>query len=202
MLRGRGREHEEPVGVQSRDRPVVLDPAALVEEQRVDQAADRHVHVVRADVLEEPERVRTRHLDLGERAQVEERDRLARRAMLLGCVREPVLSSERVLVDGFHAGRREPHRALPLRELAEARAGGQRVGRRAGSAGCRAPWSLGGSASASRTDVRGLPSCARGGSARSPGTTRSGGRRPQTRRTWALLRGSTRRARALHPASR
>ena len=58
MLRGRGREHEEPVGVQSRDRPVVLDPAALVEEERVDQAADRHVHVVRADMLEEPERVR------------------------------------------------------------------------------------------------------------------------------------------------
>ncbi len=57
VLRGRGSEHEEPVGAQARDRPVVLDAAANVQEQRVDEPPDGDVHVVRAHVLEQPEGV-------------------------------------------------------------------------------------------------------------------------------------------------
>ena len=124
MLRRRRCEDEETILREPGDGPVVLDPATRVQEERVGEPADRDVHVVGAHPLEEAHCVRAGDLDLRERAQIEERHRFPGGAMFLGRVWEPVLPAERVVVGGLDAGRCEPHRALPLRELAEARPGG------------------------------------------------------------------------------
>ncbi len=99
-------------------------PPPRVEHQRVDDPADADVEVLRADLLHHPQRVGARHLDLRERRQVEQRRRLARRAVLAGDVLEPVLAAVAVGVLARRAGRRVPVRALVADRLAEHRAGG------------------------------------------------------------------------------
>ena len=79
--RGPG-DHQVAVGRDPGHRQVALDAAALVEQLRVDDPADRYVHVVRAQPLEERDRTRTDDLDLGERALIEQAGRLPGRQRL------------------------------------------------------------------------------------------------------------------------
>src|SRR4029450_8063609 len=97
----------------------------MVEHLRVDDAALRHVDVVRADPLEERTRLRTRDLELGE-ARLVEQPRPPARGRVLGHDRgRPVLagppSRPKRGVRGILV-RAEPVRALPAGLLAELRA--------------------------------------------------------------------------------
>ena len=132
--RGPGDE-QVAVGRDPGDGHVALDPAAPVEQLRVDDPPDRHVDVVGAHRLEERDRARPDDLDLGERRLVEQAGRPPRRQRLGADRRRPVLAgpaarSERLVAGG--GVRLEPVRALPAGLLAERRAEAleDRVGRR------------------------------------------------------------------------
>ncbi len=124
VLRRRGGDDEERVAAQPRDRRVELDPAARVEHRRVDDAARRPVQVGGEDPLDQRQRLRAVHAQLGERGEIEERDALARGAVLRGHRAEPVLAAVGVGVLRALARRRVPVRPLPAGGLAEAGAGG------------------------------------------------------------------------------
>src|SRR5699024_474290 len=114
---------------------VGLDPAAVVEELRVDDRADRPVDAVRAQPLEESERARPEDLELRERGLVEERDALACRPRLDLDRRRPVLTGPAARSQRFVAARRVglvPVDALPASLLAEGRLEGDvpLIGRR------------------------------------------------------------------------
>ena len=123
-LRRRRRDDEERVVASPRDRGVELDAAARVEHGRVDDAAGRPVEVGGEDALDRGQRARSLHAQLGERREVEQRDRLAGGAVLVGDRAEPVLAAVGVHVLRPLAGPRVPHGALPAGRLAEAGAGG------------------------------------------------------------------------------
>ena len=123
-LRRRRRDDEERVLSGPRDRGVELDAAARVEHGRVDDAAGRTVEVRGEDALDRGERARSLHAQLGERGEVEQRDRLAGGAVLFGDRAEPVLAAVGVHVLRPLARPRVPHGALPAGRLAEAGAGG------------------------------------------------------------------------------
>jgi len=74
--------HAEAIGAPARDGQVALDPAARVEELRVDHAPDRTVHLVVGQTLQERQRTGPAHVELAERGEVEEPDPLADRSML------------------------------------------------------------------------------------------------------------------------
>ena len=120
-LRGRGRDHHEPILSEPRDRGVHLDATALVAPCRVDHLAPRNVDVARAHTLHPGKRARPLHHELRVGGQVEQGHALARGAALLRHVVEPVLLAERVAVDGLDAAGREPVRALPPGRFAETR---------------------------------------------------------------------------------
>src|SRR5213593_1436650 len=68
---------QEAIRAPARDGQVALDPAARVEELRVDDAADRAVDVVVGQALQQRERTWPAHVELAERGEVEEPDPLA-----------------------------------------------------------------------------------------------------------------------------
>jgi hypothetical protein len=69
---------------QPRHRQIGDDPAALVEELRVDHAAHRAIDAAVADALEQRQRARAADRDLAERREVDDPDALAKRPVLLG----------------------------------------------------------------------------------------------------------------------
>src|SRR5579859_6436637 len=89
--RGAGDEQEAILGA-AQHGEVGFDPAAAVEELRVDDAADGPVDPVRAQPLEKRERSRPKHLELRERRLVEERDPFAGGSGLHLDRRRPVLA--------------------------------------------------------------------------------------------------------------
>ena len=72
----------EALGLEAGDRHVSDDAAAPVEELGVDDRAGRPVDAVVADALEQSQRAGTAHLDLPERAHVDDPDPLAHRLVL------------------------------------------------------------------------------------------------------------------------
>ena len=120
------RDDEEVVLGQARDREVAHDPAARRAHRGVDDRADRAVHVVGGELLQERERARPVHLHLGERREVEHPHAPAARAVLGRHDRRPLRRGPGVA--GQHlAGIEarvglEPLRPLPARALEEHRA--------------------------------------------------------------------------------
>src|SRR5262249_61364335 len=84
--------HPDPLLGQARDGQVALPPAPPVEQLRVDDVANWPVHAVGAEPLQEGAGIRTRDLELGERALVEQRGPLAAGGVLGSDGRRPDLA--------------------------------------------------------------------------------------------------------------
>ena len=118
------RSGDDPEAVlgEARDREVALDPAALVQHRRVRDRTDVARDLVVTEPLEELGGSRAGHLDLREGRLVEDRGRLARRAVLRADrgrpeAARPAARTERLVSRG--GVRLEPVRALPAGLLAE-----------------------------------------------------------------------------------
>ena len=121
-LRGRCGHDQVAIGRQPSDGEIGLDAAALVEPLGVDDLADGHGHIVRADPVQHCLGIGAFQLELAERRLLEHADCVAHRMMLCRRVGEPVLLAVGVLVLGLHTLGGEPVGAFPARHLTEARA--------------------------------------------------------------------------------
>src|SRR2546423_3837933 len=83
------RDQPEPLQAESSDGDVTRDPAAAVEQLRIDDAADRPVDLVPGNPLEQRERAWAGELDLPEGCHVDHPHAFAKGAMLRGLQREP-----------------------------------------------------------------------------------------------------------------
>src|SRR5579871_2339666 len=118
-----GGDDQEAVGCKARDAQVSLDPAALIEELRVDHLADRHAAVGGRDAIQRELGIAPLDENLGEGGLLEEPHRLAHGAVLPGVVLEPVLPSPGVFILRLLPRARIPVGTLPARGFAEAGAG-------------------------------------------------------------------------------
>ena len=121
----RGRDDEEHVGREARDRDVGFHAAVAVEPGRIDDAAGRHGHVVGRDQLQDGLGVAALDADLAEGREVEEADAGAHGLVLLGDMVEPGLPPPAVaplrrLAAGARGLGQEPGGALPAGRLGEA----------------------------------------------------------------------------------
>src|SRR5437773_2262928 len=82
-------DQPEPIRAEPGDGDVAGDPAAVVEQLRIGDGADRLIDLIPGDALEQRERTWTVELDLPERRHVDDPDAFAKGAMLLGLQREP-----------------------------------------------------------------------------------------------------------------
>ena len=106
-VRAAGDDAEDLV-VHPHDRQVGLEVAARREHRRVDDAADRHVHLPRRDLLHDVERARPDDVEDAERGQVEHRGAVAHREVLRVDDRRPPARVPLVLA---RLRRRTPRRA-------------------------------------------------------------------------------------------
>ena len=120
LTRAAARHDPEQLLVLARHGQVAADPARRREHGRVHDRADRPVDPVGADALEIRERIRSRHVELRERRDVEERDALARGQVLGADGGRPVHGRPTLAALPVGAGeqlavRLEPLRTLPTR---------------------------------------------------------------------------------------
>ena len=135
VAEGRAGHDEEALVFEAGDGEIALDPAPPVQHLGVGDLADRTLHLVVAQALEEVERPGTTDLDLGEARLVEQRGRSAGSQRLRSDGGRPVLTrpatrSERLVAIGSVG--LEPVGALPSGLLAEgaAQLGEAWIGRR------------------------------------------------------------------------
>ena len=98
---------------------VALKAAARIEHAAVGELADGHVGVIWRKPIEHAHGVAAFEHEFAERGFIEERDVLARGAMLLGDAAPPILTAEGILHGGFCAVANKPDRALDRHFAAE-----------------------------------------------------------------------------------
>ena len=114
------RNHQQERGfAKARHRQIAFDTAPGIEHLGIDQPAHRHVHLIRAKVLEKGQRIGTIDTDLPERGHVEHPDPGPHRHMFGLLVFEPVLPLPGITVFAVLPRIGEPIGALPARDLTE-----------------------------------------------------------------------------------
>src|SRR5690606_11616757 len=98
-----GTRHDEQEGSfgKAADGEIALNPAARVQHLRIDDAPDRNVDVVAAELLQERTGVAAFDADFAERGHVKEANAFAYGHMFVAIVVEPVLALPRIAVVAF-----------------------------------------------------------------------------------------------------
>ena len=119
-LQGRPR-HDGQIGRlgQPRDRQIGFDPAPVIQEHRVHDAPGGHVHLGRAEPVEEGTGITPLDPDFPERRHVEQSDPRPHGHVLGLLVLEPVLAAPGIAILPLLPRPRKPVRAFPARHLAK-----------------------------------------------------------------------------------